>query len=198
MKKCLAKSKLLQQPTASVDELLSVVQNMSSPSSPTDDPPVLLGTLTEQLTKVAEAHGGRVPLHGRLFAQWMHYAFPRECPFPHKTGAFAQHTLTPAAFGGGYIATKDEMHEHASTSGVDSDESSGSDDWMTQWSEEEELFADYSDKMQTSWVSKSLLLCFMMIAAVVWAATGVVSSSNKGQKFGTGLPSFTPQHQHFV
>ncbi|OLP24478.1 hypothetical protein AK812_SmicGene48940, partial [Symbiodinium microadriaticum] len=22
------------------------------------------------------------PLHGRLFAQWMHYAFPHECPYP--------------------------------------------------------------------------------------------------------------------
>merc|ERR1719246_324641 len=99
----------IQQPTASVNELISVVQNISSPSSPTDDPPVLAGALSDQLEKVAESHGGRVPLHGRLFAQWMHYAFPRECPFPHKTGAFAQHTLTPGAFGGGYIASKGEM-----------------------------------------------------------------------------------------
>ena len=31
-----------------------------------------------------------VPLHGRLFAQWMHYAFPRHCPFPHVSGTKRQ------------------------------------------------------------------------------------------------------------
>ena len=28
----------------------------------------------------------RVPFHGRLFAQWMHHAYPRECQFPHLSG----------------------------------------------------------------------------------------------------------------
>merc|ERR550537_1532339 len=27
-----------------------------------------------------------IPLHGRLLAQWLHYAFPRECPYPHMPG----------------------------------------------------------------------------------------------------------------
>jgi len=27
-----------------------------------------------------------VPLHGRLFAQWLHHAYPRECPYPHVAG----------------------------------------------------------------------------------------------------------------
>merc|ERR1712107_499075 len=39
-----------------------------------------------RLREIAKAHGGVVPLHGRLFAQWMHHAFPRECPFPHVSG----------------------------------------------------------------------------------------------------------------
>merc|ERR1712203_151284 len=30
----------------------------------------------------ATRHGGHVPIHGRLFAQWMHFAFPLECPYP--------------------------------------------------------------------------------------------------------------------
>merc|ERR1719221_2229657 len=34
--------------------------------------------------------GGLVPLHGRLFMQWMHHAYPRECPYPHAAG-----TTTP-------------------------------------------------------------------------------------------------------
>merc|ERR1719281_2166442 len=29
-----------------------------------------------------------VQLHGRLFAQWLHYAFPHECPYPHLSEKF--------------------------------------------------------------------------------------------------------------
>lgn len=32
-------------------------------------------------------HGGKVPLHGRLLAQWLHYVFPQECPYPHLAGS---------------------------------------------------------------------------------------------------------------
>merc|ERR1740129_2739471 len=34
-------------------------------------------------------HRGKVPLYGRLFAQWLHHAYPRECPFPHLSGSTA-------------------------------------------------------------------------------------------------------------
>jgi hypothetical protein len=34
----------------------------------------------------AAGSSGRVPIHGRLFAQWMHNVFPRECPYPHQEG----------------------------------------------------------------------------------------------------------------
>eukprot|EP00928_Gymnodinium_smaydae_P032312 TRINITY_DN23439_c0_g2_i2.p1 TRINITY_DN23439_c0_g2~~TRINITY_DN23439_c0_g2_i2.p1 ORF type:complete len:563 (-),score=52.40 TRINITY_DN23439_c0_g2_i2:205-1893(-) len=37
--------------------------------------------LLQRLNDTA-VHGGRILLHGRLFSQWMHYAYPRECPFP--------------------------------------------------------------------------------------------------------------------
>jgi len=185
------------QPTVSVDQLLGVVQNISSPSD--DAPPVLKGALTEQLQRVAESHGGRVPLHGRLFAQWMHYAFPRECMFPHKIGAYAQHTLTPGAFGGGYIATKDEMQEHAGASIDEPDEQHTDENWMSQWSEEEELFADYSGKMQAPWEGKGgLTFGMFIIAAVGMLAMGVVSVNNKGSKGGSALPTFTSQHSHYV
>ena len=39
-----------------------------------------------RLAEVATHHSGQIPLHGRLFAQWMHLAFPGECPYPHKSG----------------------------------------------------------------------------------------------------------------
>jgi hypothetical protein len=42
--------------------------------------------LRSRLDEVAAHHYGLVPIHGRLFAQWMHLVFPQECPYPHKTG----------------------------------------------------------------------------------------------------------------
>merc|ERR1719384_2955815 len=42
--------------------------------------------LLSRLDEIANRHQGQVPLHGRLFMQWMHHAFPAECPFPHVSG----------------------------------------------------------------------------------------------------------------
>merc|ERR1712182_10308 len=49
--------------------------------------------LLARLDEVAKHHGGHIPLHGRLFAQWIHYAYPRECPYPHVAGAIAPKTM---------------------------------------------------------------------------------------------------------
>jgi len=133
-------------PTAEPGEILAIVANMSSQTTLDDDfRPHLEGSLTKQLEQIAVAHGGKVPLHGRLFAQWLHYIFPRECPFPHKTGVVA--ALTPSEFGEAYAASDEEMKKHAS-------EVNASDipaafrreelQWMSQWSSEEELIADYA------------------------------------------------------
>merc|ERR1719356_2190006 len=43
--------------------------------------------LEGRLFDVAARHGGRVPLHSRLFLQWLHHAYPSECPFPHVSGS---------------------------------------------------------------------------------------------------------------
>jgi hypothetical protein len=43
----------------------------------------LSSSLIERFGEVSKYHGGRVPLHGRLLAQWLHFVFPRECPYPH-------------------------------------------------------------------------------------------------------------------
>lgn len=38
------------------------------------------------LRSAAAYHGGEVPMHGRLFKQWLHHAFPTKCPYPHMSG----------------------------------------------------------------------------------------------------------------
>jgi len=42
--------------------------------------------LSARLEDIADHHDGAVPIHGRLFAQWMHHLFPRECPYPQVHG----------------------------------------------------------------------------------------------------------------
>eukprot|EP00928_Gymnodinium_smaydae_P008960 TRINITY_DN13308_c0_g1_i1.p1 TRINITY_DN13308_c0_g1~~TRINITY_DN13308_c0_g1_i1.p1 ORF type:complete len:573 (-),score=108.66 TRINITY_DN13308_c0_g1_i1:56-1774(-) len=41
--------------------------------------------LLDRLTAVADQHGGKIPIHGRAFAEWLNSAFPLECPMPHES-----------------------------------------------------------------------------------------------------------------
>jgi len=72
------------KPEASPEELVNMVAAL--PSTTVKAPRHLSVTLVKHLNEIAEGHGGRVPLHGRLFAQWLHHAYPRECPFPAVAG----------------------------------------------------------------------------------------------------------------
>jgi len=74
----------VQAPTASTDQLLDLVAHLGTDT--THAPRQLSATLKSRLGEIAAHHGGDVPLHGRLFAQWLHHAYPRECPYPVKSG----------------------------------------------------------------------------------------------------------------
>merc|ERR1719510_1271716 len=65
------------------------------------DPRPLPASLVAKLSGIAAHNGGAVPLHGRLFTQWLHFAFPHECPYPHVTQKDgAGNTLTTSYFQG--------------------------------------------------------------------------------------------------
>mmetsp|Transcript_131418 Transcript_131418/g.239030 ORF Transcript_131418/g.239030 Transcript_131418/m.239030 type:complete len:566 (-) Transcript_131418:257-1954(-) len=169
-------------PTATPKEILAVVGNMTSQTTLDDDaPPHLKGSLTTQLKEVANANGGKVPLHGRLFAQWLHYAFPRECPFPHKTGVAA--SVTPSEFGDGYLVKKEDMHKHAanaSAASIPTEFKKEDLQWMSQWSEEEELTLDYSVELHAPWEPHHSLLFFVTIVlAAVGISGGVIAFGRK-------------------
>lgn len=168
-------------PVAAPDHLLEIVGNMTVQKTLEDDEsPQLAGALAQQLESIAEVHGGKVPIHGRLFAQWLHYAFPHECPFPHKLGTVA--AVSPNEFGGDYIASDEEMEKHAyneTQTDIAVDASMEEMHWMSQWSHEEELIADYSAEMHAPWKSRrwlGLAGVALLAAAVVF---GVVSLSSK-------------------
>jgi hypothetical protein len=74
----------LGRPDAAPEDLAALVADLPSATVPRGR--VLSTWLMERLADVAAHHSGTVPLHGRLFAQWLHYAYPRECPYPHVAG----------------------------------------------------------------------------------------------------------------
>jgi hypothetical protein len=78
----------LERHTGSPDAAPALILQLVSglPSDTIEAPRKLSVTLMDRLYEIASHHGGRVPLHGRLFAQWLHHAYPRECPYPHLSG----------------------------------------------------------------------------------------------------------------
>lgn len=71
-------------PAATPTVIYELVENL--PSDTVEAPRNLSDTLVRRLQEVADRHDGKVPLHSRLFAQWMHHAYPSECIFPHVHG----------------------------------------------------------------------------------------------------------------
>merc|ERR1719189_1583180 len=155
-------------PVATADQLLQVVNSITDGD---DEPAHLDASMRAQLQRIAQMHGGHVPLHGRLFAQWLHFAFPRDCAFPHKAGDTA--TLTPAQFGEASMVSAEEVSRHVAEDVVQQDlagrnMSSEQGEWMTQWSDEEELLGDYPQRSGISWDGRRVL--------VLGAAAAVVGS----------------------
>merc|ERR1719291_1204111 len=94
--------------------------------------------MLQYLDGIASTHQGSVPLHGRLFAQWMHHAYPRECPYPHKAGTTRQQTEEEWLLESGtsILASEEEMFEFINRSTSVSVED---DEGFMPWSTEEEL-----------------------------------------------------------
>jgi len=124
----------IKAPVASPRRILRLVSNMSSSSI--EAPRQLHESLESQLRAIAEQSNGRVHLHGRLFAQWLHHAFPNECPYPWIP---ANVEVSQVKYWGNdkHMASAEEMAEHirgdfvatgesSSDSGSSSSSSSGS------------------------------------------------------------------------
>merc|ERR1719336_746819 len=129
----------IQAPTASAVQLLSLVGNMSSSS--VEAPRELPEPLVAKLWAVAERHKGQVPLHARLFAQWMHFAFPSECPYPHvvEDSAF----LRPGHWSGEKrtTATDEERERYISEFGSQPEATVG-EPLLSQWDDGEVLLLE--------------------------------------------------------
>lgn len=129
----------IRAPYASPARIAQIVWHITSETQParSDEMPP---KLTQRLQEIAIHEGGRrVALHGRLFAQWLHHAFPRECPYPHVSDANFE-SMLPEEFGQVFgkdsaYATTEEMEIYASKPAVAND----SPDKELPWDATEEL-----------------------------------------------------------
>jgi hypothetical protein len=126
----------ISAPAAKPERIASLVATM--PSSTTPPNQTIPTRLRERLYEIATANDGLVPLHGRMFAQWMHHAYPRECPYPHMSGTFKAMRLKDYAKLTGLESTmsEEEMQEYVASS-VTSDEVS-----EITWSHQDELYVE--------------------------------------------------------
>jgi hypothetical protein len=147
----------------------------------------LPNSLKQQLLDISVAHGGKVPLHGRLFAQWLHYAFPHECSYPHKSGTIK--AMTPEEYGGSYRATNEEIETHIQNRedlhdrfydelGYELGSHENDSEFMSQWDHEEELLAEHvvlkapwEKSQQTIWFVLALMGLFAAMLSGIFAAT---------------------------
>lgn len=151
-----------------------------------------------RLDEIAADNGGFVPLHGRLFAQWMHHAYPRECPYPHLSGTtrptrpetyFAETGLDSGA-------TEDEMMQYKEVYASREEEEGHEQDLV--WSSEDELFVDRHvvvqvetpDRLSTSrTVLRLVALCVPAVSIVMFllregrTATAAVQGGSSQVKF---------------
>lgn len=176
------------QPGVSADRLLAAVARL--PSSTVAAPRNLSKVMTRRLHDIAESHHGVVPLHGRLFAQWMHHAYPRECQYPNVAGTTRPlgSVAWKAANGGkGAILSADELEDivrEPVATAFPEDEDAAFDElpWMMdeeaeqngRWEEEEDMFIVPGDEGKT--VHVSVLRWMAVFAAVISVIAMLVQS----------------------
>merc|ERR1719384_1387172 len=176
-----------QAPIATPEEIMEFIVTL--PSSSVSAGRTLPMSLLTRLLEIADAHAGNVPLHGRLFAQLMHHAYPRECPFPHLAGTVQPQTPRDYATQKQVkpTVTKYQMTEILQKVAGEVPEHPHGDE-ITAWSNQEELYVSAPAKMQkqnAKSTGRSWFVCIrpvMYLIAATAAAVALVRRSVTGGK----------------
>jgi len=174
--------------TLQPEVVLRLVSRLST--STVRAPRKLTDALMDRLRLVSKANGGRVPIHGRLFAQWMHHAFPRECPYPHEAGTTSPQTPDEWMESAGHEshrASEEEMMAH-----VESDDCKGGrsceESNELPWTHGEELLTKRTVVRRRPWraILRKLAVFGVLGAMITWATLSWRSLLGDG-KNGCGL-----------
>jgi len=171
----------LAAPEATPAAIKELIRNLSS--STVTSPREISQNLQTRLDEISVENGGLVPLHGRLFAQWMHHAYPRECPYPHLSGTVSPQTPDEWLNESGIdsVAIEEEMLQFVKAgNSTDRLREAGIDNFedLLPWTPEEELLVTKispTEKITYSTLSsaqKSLVL----LAAAASLAFGLIQS----------------------
>lgn len=165
----------IDAPEAEPSRIAAIVADL--PSSTVEAPRALSSSLLGKLDDAAAHHGGTVQLHGRLFGQWMHHAFPRECPFPHVSGATNPQTPDEWMAGRGQesLASDNEMRRYAEMQKPADTEAQD----ILHWTMEEELLVPVKPKSRSA--ARSLFSMVMFVAALLSVAS-FAAAQLKGAK----------------
>jgi len=69
----------IASPQASVSEIISAIESGTYVAN-------VSGVNRDRLDEIKSAHNGKISIHGQLFARWLHFVYPQECPYPHAAG----------------------------------------------------------------------------------------------------------------
>jgi hypothetical protein len=168
-------------PEAKPNVILALVATLSS--STVRAPRELSANLLRRLDDIALGHNGVVPLHGRLFAQWLHHAYPLECPFPHVVGTTSALTADEWEAENGMVssASDEEMSRYMSK-GSPAAENFKIDEGVAPWSLEEELVLGRTASRGTPWSFVASLPASMRIVILAIASASLGYSLMQSSK----------------
>jgi len=182
----------VRAPAASPERLIGVVRNLTAIHG--DAVRQLPQSLEEKLHAVGKRHGGEVPLHGRLFAQWMHLVFPSECPYPHIVEDTV--VLTPGHWvaSNTAIAPAEDRQQHAAVEEAEATAAIS----VLQWSDDEVLLLQEPPRQGRGVLSAAVRLAVQLallsvvartvVAALRTAASASGAHSCSGKEKGLPLP----------
>merc|ERR1712194_601728 len=180
----------IEAPTATPSQLVDVISNL--PSDTVDAPRNVSSALLSRLDDIAVHHDGTVPLYGRLFAQWMHHAYPRECPFPRLSSTASPMTPEEWIEKNGMDALEandEELRAHVASGDLPLEMGEAS----LPWDNVEELLIGDQHSSRGLWASLRSCAGFSLLgafAAVILRSVPIPGTNLKKQ--------VEPEHKFFV
>jgi len=165
----------IQATQATPEEILSLVSMLPS-ATPSAD-------LVAKLHTMAQQHGGTVSLHGLSFAQWMHFAYPRDCPYPHNSGFFMQNEM------GSYTSRTDSTRTQSGSATVDGQDEELCSGGGSAWAADEQISGAVSprlprtappspaDQVGSDYSLPRAFAFLMVLASSVWVMVGLAKQT---------------------
>jgi len=162
-----------ETPTVAPQPLLELVGNLSSATI--DGPRQLPDGLAKKLHEIAHLHKGDVPIYGRLFAQWLHFAFPYECPYPSlQAGNIKKEMWMPDRETVTSDSEEKEAVQQEALLANQTSEDDNDDVYDILWDDLEVLHIAHQKQRSSAWSSLSTVMLALMLLSACGSLVTVV------------------------